>query len=78
MRIADRFPALTLEQVYATITFYLRNENSMRAYLANWLEHGRKAREQQAQNPSDAVRRLRHLKAEQQAAGSAAIGRQGE
>src|SRR5688572_717951 len=61
--IAARYPAVNLEQVYATITYYLNNKESVRAYLERWLEHGRAMRAQQERNPSDAVLRLRKLKA---------------
>jgi uncharacterized protein (DUF433 family) len=61
--IAARYPSLSREQVYATITYYLHNEATVRDYLARWLEHGRMMREQQDRNPSEAVRRLRKLKA---------------
>jgi uncharacterized protein (DUF433 family) len=50
--IAERFPALTLDQVYATILYYLRNRESMSDYLARWLEFGREARAAQEQDPS--------------------------
>lgn len=53
--IAARFPALSLEQVYAAITYYLHNEDAVRKYLADWIEHGRRVREQQQQSPSAAV-----------------------
>lgn len=43
--IAVRFPNLTLEQVYATILFYLHNKETISAYLADWLEWGRIMRE---------------------------------
>ena len=34
-------PSLTLEQVYATITYYLHNREAIRAYLAAWREDAR-------------------------------------
>lgn len=65
--IAARYPSLTLEQVYATITYYLHNREAMHQYLANCLEQGRRMRELQRQQPSAAVRRLQKLKAEREA-----------
>jgi uncharacterized protein (DUF433 family) len=59
-------PLLRLEQVYATITYYLHKRAQMDAYL----ERNRQAREQvdaeqQAQGPSEAIRQLRALRDEQ-------------
>jgi uncharacterized protein (DUF433 family) len=34
--IAARYRSLTLEQVYATITYYLHNKAEIDAYLARW------------------------------------------
>ena len=66
--IADRFPSLTIEQIYATILYYLRNRTAVDAYLADWLEYGRKAREKQRRNPPPVVVRLQALKAARQGA----------
>jgi uncharacterized protein (DUF433 family) len=66
--ILTHYPTLTLEQVYATITYYLRNKAAVNAYLENWLEHGRRMRAEQARHPTPATLRLRQLKAERLAA----------
>ena len=66
--IAARYPALSLEQVYATITYFLHNEDAVRRYLGNWIEHGRTMRDEQARNPSAGAARLRQLKSERQIA----------
>ena len=66
--IATRFPTLTLEQVYATILYYLHNREKIEAYIADWLEYGRRMREAQDRNPPPVVVRLRALKAERQKA----------
>jgi uncharacterized protein (DUF433 family) len=66
--IAARFPTLTLEQVYATILYYLHNREEIEAYIADWLEYGRRMREEQDRNPPPIVARLRALKAERQKA----------
>jgi len=63
--IAARFPTLSLEEIYATILFYLHNQEAVSQYLANWLAHGARARADQAQNPNPAVQALRRLKVEQ-------------
>lgn len=64
--IAARYPSLTLEQVYATITYYLHNIEAVRAYLEDWLEHGQRMREAQERNPPPIVARLRALAAQRQ------------
>jgi uncharacterized protein (DUF433 family) len=63
--IIQRYPSLTLEQVYATITYYLHNEPQVRAYLENWLTTAAASRDEQQRNPSAAVARLRDLKRQQ-------------
>ena len=62
--IGARFPSLTLEEVHATITYYLHNRAEIDALLrrlADW-------REQRYQiasaDPSPLARRLRELKAQ--------------
>ena len=62
--ITQRFPTLTLEQVYATILYYLHNREAVDAYITDWLEWSRQVREEQERNPSPFVQRLRALKAE--------------
>jgi uncharacterized protein (DUF433 family) len=64
--IAERFHSVSLEQVYATILYYLRNREQLDAYLADWLAFSRTVREQQEQNPPPVILRLRQRKAEQQ------------
>jgi uncharacterized protein (DUF433 family) len=66
--IARRFPSLSLEQIYATILYYLQNRAKIEDYLTGWLEHGRRAREEQKRNPPPVVERLRALKAEHEKA----------
>lgn len=65
--IAARFPTLSLEQVYATILYYLRNKDRLDAYLTAWLEHGDRMRAEQAANPTPAMLRLRQARAERDA-----------
>ena len=64
--IAARFHTLDLEQVYATILYYLRNRAQLDAYLAEWLAFSQRAREEQELNPPPAILHLRQRKAEQQ------------
>ena len=77
--IAERFDTLTLEQVYATVLYYLRNREAVSQYLARWLEHGEQARQAQERDPSfqRLRKRLRKARAErlaQEVATSAASG----
>ena len=62
--IANIYTSLTLEQVYATILYYLQNQEQVNQYLVDWLEWGRKMREEQKQNPSPNVQKLIKIKAE--------------
>ncbi len=61
---AATYPSLTLEQVYATILYYLRNKEAVSKYLADWLEWGREVRKIQRANPSPASQRIRKIKEE--------------
>lgn len=63
-QIAGRFPTLELEQIYATILYYLHNREKVETYLLDWLNFSRKMREEQAENPPPVILRLRKLKAE--------------
>ncbi len=64
--IAQRFPTLTLEQVYAVILYYLRNRSEMDVYLADWLEWSYRVREEQRRNPPPFVAQLAALKEERE------------
>jgi uncharacterized protein (DUF433 family) len=65
--IVNCFYTITLEQVYATILYYLHNQEAVSKYIADWLEWGHQQRKAQELNPSPAIIRLRKLKAEQEA-----------
>ncbi len=66
--IVESYPSLNLEQVHATITYYLHNKEKINAYLANWLETTHRRWEEQNRNPSPGILRLRKLMAERDAA----------
>jgi uncharacterized protein (DUF433 family) len=66
--LAERFPTLSAEQIYATILYYLNNRERMDSYLARWLDHGERMREEQARIPTPAMLKLRRIKAELEAA----------
>jgi uncharacterized protein (DUF433 family) len=59
-----RFPTLLLEQIYATILYYLHNKEQVEEYLKEWLEHGEHMRKQQARNPTPIMLKLRKIRAE--------------
>ena len=63
--IAASFHTVSLEQVYATILFYLRNREQLDDYLADWLAFARDSRAAQEQAPPPVVRRLHERKASQ-------------
>ncbi|MBC6423356.1 MAG: DUF433 domain-containing protein [Hormoscilla sp. SP5CHS1] len=49
--IAQIYTSLTLEQVYATILYYLHNKEAVSKYIADWLEWGHQQRKAQASTP---------------------------
>ncbi len=62
--IVSTYPSLSLEQVYATILYYLHNREAVSNYLSHWMQWSRDMRSQQATNPSPEIQRLRKIKAE--------------
>jgi len=66
--IAQRFPTLSLEQVYATILYYLQHKPAMHAYLTEWIEQGEQRWAEQQRHPTPDILRLRQIKAEWQEA----------
>lgn len=65
--IQTSYPSLTLEEVYATILYYLHNQETVNQYIADWLEWGHQQRKKQAQNPPPPAARLQKIKAEREA-----------
>ena len=57
--IAARYRSTTLEQVYATITYYLHNRREVDAYLARWRAYCDAAWQEQERNPPEIVLRMR-------------------
>ncbi len=67
-QIAERYRTLTLEQVYATILYYLHNQEAITAYIEDWMEFGRRARQEQLRNQGPLTpQRLLQLKAAMEA-----------
>lgn len=79
-QIAADFDTLSLEEVYATILYYLRHREAIDAYLATWLEHGHQMRQAQAEanarDPAyaDFQARMRRARAEREAREAAMVG----
>jgi uncharacterized protein (DUF433 family) len=65
--IAERYPRLTLEQVYATILYYLHNRERVDAYLETYLAESCRRHEEQDRKPSPAVLRMREIRARRDA-----------
>lgn len=57
--IAARYRTLTLEQVYATITYYLHNQKEIDEYLERWRAYTEAAWQEQQRNPPEFVQELR-------------------
>ncbi len=64
--MAIRYSALTLEQIYATITYYLGHPDETGSYLRRWRKYAEESWQEQQRNPSPAVSRLREIKMQRQ------------
>ncbi len=64
--IIKHFSGITLEQIYATILYYLHNKESVSQYLEDWLKWGHEQRKQQQLNPHPAAERLRKIREDKQ------------
>ncbi|MBJ7898375.1 MAG: DUF433 domain-containing protein [Cyanobacteria bacterium RI_101] len=59
--IAKMYPSLKLEEIYATILYYLQNQEHVAQYMTDWIEHGERMRSEQRQNPSPARLRFQQM-----------------
>lgn len=66
-QIAQTYPSLNLEQVYASILYYLHNKEAVSNYIADWLEWSHQQLKAQELNPPPGIARLQKLRAEQKA-----------
>jgi uncharacterized protein (DUF433 family) len=57
--IVWRYPTLSLEQIHASITYYLANREKVDPYLERVRERQEQAWEEQQRHPSEFVRLLR-------------------
>lgn len=64
--IAKIYSSLSLEEVYATILYYLHNQETISKYIEDWLEWGHQQRKAQKLNTHPAAERLQKIKAERQ------------
>ncbi len=64
--ITKHFSGITLEQIYATILYYLHNQERVSKYIAEWLEWGHQQRKHQHLNPHPARERLQKLRQQKQ------------
>lgn len=60
-QIAARYRTLSLEQVYATLTYYWHNREEVEGYLRTVEEEAERQRQEQDRHPSPAVQRLREI-----------------
>jgi len=65
--IAQSYPSVSLEQVYATILYYLHNKEGSSKYIADWLEWSHQQQKAQQLNPSPSALRLRKIGKEREA-----------
>lgn len=59
--IQQLYPALTLEEVYGAITFYLANQGEVQRYLERQEGHWQDLRKRSTEDPSPVAARLRAL-----------------
>jgi uncharacterized protein (DUF433 family) len=64
--IAADYPELSLEKIYATITYYFHQQAEVEAYLRRLRQWREKRYQEALHNPSPIAERLRQLKAQRQ------------
>ncbi len=62
--IAKEFPGLSLEKIYATLTYYHHNQPEVHAYMKRLDDWAEQEYQKSLANPSPVARRLRELKAQ--------------
>ena len=62
--IQRMYPTLSLEEVHATILYYLHNKDQTGRYVADWLQWSCQSRREAQTNPSPTARRLLALRDE--------------
>lgn len=61
-QIAQEFPGLSLEKIYATITYYLHNKVDIDAYIEHSREQAEREYQEWAAHPSPLIERLRAVR----------------
>ena len=61
--IANIYTNLSLEQIYATILYFLHNQEQVTQYMTDWLNYCQESENQQIENSPDYIIRLKQLKA---------------
>ena len=62
--IQHRFQTLSLEEVYATVLYYLHNREQVGRYVAGWLDFSHQVRDDARRNPSPSAERILALRDE--------------
>jgi len=62
--ISQLYPQVSLEQIYATILYYLQHQTQIDQYLTAWLNYCLAAEREQAENPPAIVAHLKQIKAD--------------
>ena len=63
------YPQVTLEQVHATITYYLGNRTAVDEYLSRWIARGDKSLQRQQQYGKDSVREVNEPRGDEETQG---------
>ncbi len=64
--IAQEYPGLSLETIYATITYYLANQQEIDAYLENRINRDEQAYQYWHDSDSPLIKRLRAIRDKQE------------
>jgi uncharacterized protein (DUF433 family) len=65
--IQEAYPSLTLEEVYATILYYLHNREQVTEYMANWIRYCEASEAETRRGLQAPTQRLLAIKAELEA-----------
>ncbi|HEY86010.1 MAG TPA: DUF433 domain-containing protein [Chloroflexi bacterium] len=65
--IPNHYPSVTLEQVFATLTYYYQNKETVDVYIQGWRNHGEHAWQAQQRNPSPRIQAIQQMIREQKA-----------
>jgi uncharacterized protein (DUF433 family) len=59
--IPHHYPTVTLEQVFATLTYYYHHQEAVDAYIQAWREHGEQAWQEQQRSPSPRIQEIQQM-----------------